>query len=81
MVAQVVGEEKVVLALDLQLREWEDLVEEELHEGGVVTAVSEGGEAVVLDLDLEGREEKVGMGHVGDVVLQQKQNRARKSPK
>ena len=67
MVVQVVGREKVGLALDSELGDWEDLVEEELHEGGEVTAVSGEGEAVVLDLDSEGRVEKVGMGHVGDV--------------
>ena len=70
MVAQVVDEEKVVLALDSGLGDWEELVEEELHEGGAVRAVSGGGEAVELDLDSEGKVEKVGMGPVGDVGLQ-----------
>ena len=73
----MVGEEKAVLGLDSELGDWEDLMEGKLHEGGEVTAVSGGGEAVVLDLDSEGRVEKVGMGHVGDVGLQHRQNRFR----
>ena len=77
MVAPVVGEEKAVLELDSELGVGEDLVEGELHEGGEVTAVSGGEEAVGLDLDLAERVEKVGMEPVGDVVLQQRHNKFR----
>ena len=74
VVAPAVGWEKAVLALDPELGEWEDLGEEELHEVGEVTGVSEGGMGVELDRDEEGRVEKMGMGHVGDVGLQHRQN-------
>ena len=74
MVGQVVGQEKVVLAHDSELGDWEDLVDEELHEVGEVTAALGEGEAVVLDLDSEEMVEKGGMEHVGDVGLPHRHN-------
>ena len=79
-VAQAVGPEKAVLELDSELGAWEGLVDEELHEVEELTVGSRVGEVGVPHPGSEGTVEMVGMGHVGDVELRQKQNWVQNDP-
>ena len=79
-VALAVGRERAVLELDPELGCWEDLVDEGLHEVEELTAGTGVGEVGVPDPESEGTVEMVGMGHVGDVELRQKQNWVQNDP-